>query len=136
MLIFYYIVSFPFGHAHATNQNSMSWWPSNEAVYMYSPQLRQIFQDTVPLLRRYDTSNPGLMADVKAYLTSPASAASMLQAKNKADRRALVEMVTNYQLVRGLIRLFSLDPLLAFSSLRKVRWWIGGVCLHFTCWLY
>ena len=91
---------------------------------MYSPQLRQIFQETVSLLRRYDTSNPSLMADVKSYLTSPAIAASMLQAKNKADRRSLVEMVTNYQLVRGLIRLFSLDPLLAFSSIKVVSvWW-------------
>ncbi len=98
----------------------MSWWPSNKAVYTYAPQLRQIFQNTVPHLRRYDLSNPNLVAEVRAYLSSPAMAASMLQAKSKSDRKILVEMVTNYQLIRGLIKLFSLDPMLAFSQLREV----------------
>ena len=86
-------------------------------MYWYAPQLRQIFQNVVPHLRRYEYSN---MTDIKAYLTTPFSAASMLQAKSKSDRKNLVEMVTNYQLVRGLVKLFSLDPMLAFSSLKEV----------------
>ena len=107
-------------------QTSMTWWPGNNAVYLYAPQLRSIFQNTIPLLRKYDTANPNLIADVKAYLTSPTSAASMLQGKSKSDRKNLVEMVTNYQLIRGLIRLFSLDPMLAFSSLKEV----SCMCFH------
>jgi len=98
-------------------------------VYTYAPQLRQIFQSTVPLLRRHDFSNPSLVADVRTYLSSPAQAASMLQAKSKSDRKNLVEMVTNYQLIRGLIRLFSLDPMLAFSQLREVCAFVVVVCL-------
>lgn len=101
-------------------QTSLSWWPSNKAVYLYAPQLRQIFQNAVPLLRRYENSNPNLMSDIKAYLTSLSSASSLLQNKSKTERKNLVEMVTNYQLIRGLVRLFSLDPMLAFSALKEV----------------
>ena len=101
-------------------QTSLSWWPTNNAVYLYSPQLRQIFQQTVPHLRRYEGMLPNLTADIKAYLTSPMAAASMLQNKSKAERKNLVELVTNYQLIRGLVKLFSLDPMLAFSSLKEV----------------
>ena len=39
----------------------------------------------------------------------------MLLAKNKADRKQLVEIITNYQLLRSLIRVFHLDPLLTFN---------------------
>lgn len=89
-------------------------------MYLYAPQLRQIFQTTVPLLRRYENSNPNLMGDVKAYLTNPLSATAMLQNKSKSERKNMVEMVTNYQLIRGLVRLFGLDPMLAFSGLKEV----------------
>ena len=73
-------------------------------------------QNVLPQLRRYDTSQPTLALDVKAYLTSSAAAASMLTNKNKADRKSLVEMITNYQLMAGLIRLFEIDPILAFAA--------------------
>ena len=66
-------------------------------------------------LRRYDTSSPSLAGDIKAYLQSPAAATSMLAAKGKTERKNLVEMVTHYQLMRGIIQLFTCDPLLAFS---------------------
>jgi hypothetical protein len=89
-------------------------------VYIYAPQLRQIFQDAVPLLRRHENSAPNLASDFKAYLTSLSSASALLQNKSKTERKNLVEMVTNYQLIRGLVRLFSLDPMLAFSSLKEV----------------
>ena len=69
----------------------------------------------LPQLRRYDTSSPSLAGDIKAYLQSPAAAASMLAAKGKTERKNLVEMVTHYQLMRGIIQLFTCDPLLAFS---------------------
>ena len=39
----------------------------------------------------------------------------MLNAKGRNDRRQLVEMVTHYQLVQWLIKLYSLNPMLAFS---------------------
>ena len=39
----------------------------------------------------------------------------MLNAKSRNDRRQLVEMVTHYQLVQWLIKLYSMDPMLAFS---------------------
>lgn len=68
------------------------------------------------MLRHYDTSATNLPADVKAYLQNPSMAASMLQAKSKSDRKQLVEMITTYQLIRGVINLFSLDPMLAFCS--------------------
>ena len=54
--------------------------------------------------------------DVKAYLTSSTAAASMLTNKSKTDRKSLVEMITNYQLMAGLIRLFEIDPMLAFAA--------------------
>ncbi len=101
-------------------QTSLSWWPTNDAVYLYAPQLRQIFQTTAPLMRKYDFSSPGLLSDIKAYLTSPLSSTGMLQNRSKSERKLVVEMVTNYQLIRGLVRLFSLDPMLAFSSLKDV----------------
>ena len=102
---------------------SVTWWPGNDAVYMYAPNLREVFESIIPLLRRYDTAAPNLVADVKAYFQNTSAAASMLQAKGKTERKQLVEMITNYQLMRGLIRLFKLDPMLAFSS-------VQGVC---TC---
>ena len=39
----------------------------------------------------------------------------MLNAKSRNDRRQLVEMLTHYQLVQWLIKLYSLNPMLAFS---------------------
>ncbi len=90
-------------------------------MYLYSPQLRQIFQQTVPHLRRYEATLTSMTTDIKTYLTSPLAATSMLQNKSKAERKNLVEMVTNYQLIRGLVKLFSLDPMLAFSALKEVR---------------
>ena len=74
------------------------------------------FQNVLPQLRRYDTSLPNLAADVKAYLGNTTTAASMLTNKNKADRKTLVEMITNYQIMAGLVNLFELDPMLAFAS--------------------
>ena len=99
---------------------AVTWWPSNDAVYMYGPNLRAVFENVLPRLRHYDVTAPNLVNDVKVYLTNPQAAASMLQAKGKNERKQLVEMVTNYQLMRGLIGLFKLDPMLAFSSLREV----------------
>ena len=58
---------------------------------------------------------------MKAYLYSSAAAASMLTNKNKADRKSLVEMITNYQLMAGLIRLFEIDPMLAFAAPSQVQ---------------
>ena len=40
-----------------------------------------------------------------------------------------MEMVTNYQLIRGLVRLFGLDPMLAFSELKEVCMYVC-VCVH------
>ncbi len=40
----------------------------------------------------------------------------MLQAKKSSERKQLVEMVTNYQLIRGIIKLLSLDPMLSLVS--------------------
>lgn len=104
-------------------------------MYLYSPQLRQIFQQTVPHLRRYEGTLTGITADVKAYLTSPLVATSMLQNKGKVERKNIVEMVTNYQLIRGLVKLFSLDPMLAFSSLKEVRGvaWVSERCGYGVC---
>ena len=99
---------------------AVTWWPGNDAVYMYAPNLRSVFESVLPLLRRYDVSTSNLVNDVKVYFQSSQAAASMLQAKGKSERKQLVEMVTNYQLMRGLIKLFKLDPLLAFSSFREV----------------
>ena len=83
-------------------------------------------QNVLPQLRRYDTSQPNLAFDVKAYLTTSATAASMLTNKNKADRKSLVEMITHYQLMAGLIRLFEIDPMLAFAAPPQV-------CIQFDC---
>ena len=102
------------------SQTSLSWWPTNDAVYLYSPQLRQIFQQAVPHLRRFEGTLGSMTSDIKTYLTSPLAATNMLQNKSKSERKTLVEIVTNYQLIRGLVRLFSLDPMLAFSSLNEV----------------
>ena len=87
---------------------------------MYGPNLRAVFESVLPRLRHYDVTAPNLVNDVKVYLTNPQAAASMLQAKGKSERKQLVEMITNYQLMKGLIALFKLDPMLAFSSLREV----------------
>ena len=97
---------------------------------MYGPNLREVFESVIPLLRRYDTTVPNLVADVKSYFQNTQTAASMLQAKGKNERKQLVEMITNYQLMRGLIRLFKLDPMLAFSSLRDVREYVGVSVVH------
>jgi neurofibromin 1 len=97
-------------------QNTLPSWPGPEAVHTYAPQLREIFQNVLPQLRRYDTSQPNLALDVKAYLTTSATATSMLTNKSKADRKSLVEMITHYQLMAGLIRLFEIDPMLAFAA--------------------
>ena len=77
------------------------------------------------MLRRCDTSTPSLVVDVKAYLQSPATASAMLAAKNKAERKQLVEMITHYQLMQGLVKLFDLDPMLAFNESTSV-----GDCLE------
>ena len=57
----------------------------------------------------------------------------------------MVEMITNYQLMQGLIRLFTLDPLLAFSPLKVCvfvcvlegeAWWCTCTCMcawHNVC---
>ena len=95
---------------------------------MYAPNLRDIFEGIIPLLRRYDTAATNLVSDVKTYFQNTQAAASMLQAKGKNERKQLVEMITNYQLMRGLIKLFKLDPMLAFSSLQ-------GVCEFVLCML-
>ena len=103
---------------------AVTWWPGNDAVYMYAPNLRAVFESVLPLLRRYDVTSPNLVNDVKVYLQNSQVAASLLQAKSKNERKQLVEMITNYQLMRGLIRLFKLDPMLAFSSLREVHMYV------------
>jgi hypothetical protein len=87
---------------------------------MYGTNLRAVFENVLPRLRHYDVTASNLVNDVKVYLTNPQAAASMLQAKGKSERKQLVEMITNYQLMKGLIGLFKLDPMLAFSSLREV----------------
>ena len=111
----------------------MTWWPSNDAVYMYGPNLRAVFENVLPRLRHYDVTAPNLVNDVKVYLTNSQAAASMLQAKGKSERKQLVEMITNYQLMRGLIALFKLDPMLAFSSLREVSLTtLCGAKIHFN----
>ena len=77
-------------------------------------------QTVLPQLRRYDTSQSNLTADVKAYLSNTAAAASMLTNKNKADRKGLVEMITNYQIMADLVSLFEIDPMLAFTAPSQV----------------
>ena len=90
-------------------------------------------QNVLPQLRRYDTSQPNLASDVKAYLSSSSAAASMLTNKGKADRKSIVEMITNYQLMAGLIRLFEIDPMLAFAAPPLV--WCTCTHTYDTCWL-
>ncbi len=53
---------------------------------------------------------------MRAYLASPSAATTMLQAKKSSERKQLVEMVTNYQLMKGITKLFTLDPMLALVS--------------------
>ena len=97
---------------------------------MYGPNLRAVFESVLPRLRHYDVTAPNLVNDVKVYFQNPQAAASMLQAKGKNERKQLVEMITNYQLMRGLIGLFKLDPMLAFSSLREVSLYPYGTEVH------
>ena len=101
---------------------------------MYGPNLRAVFENVLPLLRRYDVTTPNLVNDVKVYLQNSQAAASMLQAKSKNERKQLVEMITNYQLMKGLIGLFKLDPMLAFSSLREVslNLYDTELCVYFS----
>ena len=109
---------------HTYWHRSVCYYPQEEYGHLY-------LQNLLPMLRRYDTSAANLPADIKSYLQSPTAAASMLQAKSKNDRKQLVEMITSYQLMRGVIKLFSLDPMLAFCS-PKVRdgsqEYIVGLC--------
>ena len=85
-------------------------------------------QTVLPHLRRYDVSAPGLVADITTYMQSPVTSASMLQAKSKAERKQVAEMAANYQLTKGLVTLFSLDPMLAFSYPNEVggAYSVGG----------
>ena len=88
-------------------------------MYIYThtiPFPRSLPQNVLSQLRHYDTTQPSLASDVKAYLSSASAAASMLTNKGKADRKSLVEMITNYQIMAGLVSLFELDPMLAFSA--------------------
>ena len=78
--------------------------------------LSLLVQNVLSQLRHYDTTQPSLASDVKTYLSSASAAASMLTNKNKADRKSLVEMITNYQIMAGLVNLFEIDPMLAFSA--------------------
>ena len=105
-------------------------------LFLSPPLPSSLFlQNVLPQLRRYDTAQPNLAADVKAYLSSAATATSMLTNKSKADRKSLVEMITNYQLMAGLVNLFEIDPMLAFtapplvyictSELKIIMWNIG-----------
>ena len=73
-------------------------------------------QNALSQLRRYDTPLTNLHQDTKLYLQNPTASSNMLLAKGKAERKLLVEIITNYQLLRGLIRVFHFDPLLTFNS--------------------
>ncbi len=65
---------------------------------------------------------------MRAYLASPSAATTMLQAKKNSERKQLVEMVTNYQLMKGITKLFTLDPMLALVSPTVcVCVWVWGV---------
>lgn len=95
---------------------AVPWWPSPEVTYLYAPDLRAIFQSVLPILRRYDTSVPTLVHDIKSFLQNPTVAATMLNAKRSQDRKNMVEMIVHYQLIQWLIKLYSLHPPLAFHS--------------------
>ena len=73
-----------------------------------------LIQDVLPVLRRYDTSQPNLFSDIKSFLQNPTAAANMLNAKRNTERKNLVEMIINYQLTQWLIKLYKLHPSLAF----------------------
>ena len=94
-------------------------------LFVYPP--RSLPQNVLSQLRHYDTTQPSLASDVKAYLSSASTAASMLTNKSKADRKSLVEMITNYQIMAGLVSLFEIDPMLAFSAPPQVY---IHVCVH------
>lgn len=81
----------------------------------YCPWEHANVQNVLSQLRRYDTPLTTLHQDTKQYLQNPTIASSMLLAKNRTERKLLVEIVTNYQLLRGLIRVFHFDPLLTFN---------------------
>ena len=73
------------------------------------------FQNVLTQLRRYETPITSLYQDAKQYLQNPTTASTMLMARGKTERKLLVEIVTNYQLLRGLIRVFHDDPFLTFN---------------------
>ena len=75
---------------------------------MYGPNLRAVFESVLPRLHHYNITAPNVVNNMKVYLTNPQSAVSMLQAEGKSERKQLVEMIINYQLIRGLITLFKL----------------------------
>ena len=55
-----------------------------------------------------------LLGDIRAFLHSPTTASTMLNAKRGHERKHLVEMIINYQLTQWLIKLYILYPALAF----------------------
>lgn len=75
-----------------------------------------MFADVLPILRHYDTSAQILNHDIKSLLQSPTTAANLLGAKNRHDRKNLVEMVVHYQLVQCLMKVYQVDPSLAFNQ--------------------
>lgn len=97
-------------------KNVLSWWPEHDIIYSYAPRLRAVFHSVHPILRQYDTSAPILTHDIKSFLQSPTAAATMLGAKSRSDRKHLIEMIVHYQLTHWLIKVFQLDPALAFKQ--------------------
>ena len=95
-------------------------------IYSYASRLRTVFQNTNPHLLQYDTSAPALQHEIKLFLQSPSSAANMLGAKSRHDRKQLIEMIVNYQLIQWLIRVYILDPSLAFHHPNMGK----NTCLH------
>lgn len=121
---------------------SPPWWPARAALQPLGSQLRALFQvrqpphtaaqppqtcstseccptmprpqDQLLQLRRHDPSALN-QQDVRAYFQNATTATAMLNSKPRAERKTLVESLTDYQTTRLLISVFLADPELAFA---------------------
>ena len=83
------------------------------------------FQEQLLQLRRHDPSALN-QQDVRAYFQNITTATAMLNSKPRAERKTLVESLTDYQTTRLLISVFLADPELAFAVSAEV---LRGVVL-------
>ena len=60
-------------------------------------------------------TSPTLSNDIRCFLQSPTAAANMLNTKSKTEKKQLVELIVHYQLIQWIIKLYRMDPSLAFT---------------------